>query len=267
MGEALIVRRGGGKVKLDPTSWRGVQDIVRQGLAKAFFEVGDEIITEYDGGEIIWNVIGIDIDIPADSSLTHSMTLQTKDCLHNIQFDAPEPSNPNSDRKNYGNNRYVHSAVRQWLNSDEVNFNWQSQHQYDAEPTSTLDLYDGAGFLHRLDPELVAVLGNVKKKVALNTVTDGGGQEEFTDKIFLLSQKEVDLGDEGVNTGEFVYPFYQGKGNTNRIKKLKGSKRDWWLRSPRVSHSHYVRAVFTDGSLNYYVARNSNGVAPACVII
>ena len=261
------VRMGSGSEKLDPSTWKGIQNIVRSGLTSEYFQVGDELVSGYENREIIWQVIGIDIDIPADSSLAHSMTLQTKDCLHNIQFDAPEPSNPDSDRKSYGNNRYIHSAVKQWLNSDEAKFSWQSKHQYDAKPTSSPDLYDGAGFLHRLDPELVAVLGNVKKKVALNTVADGGGQEEFNDKIFLLSRKEVDLGDEGVNTGEFVYPFYQGKGDANRIKRLSGSTRYWWLRSPPVSYSYHVRFVYTDGSLNYSSARNTSGVSPACVII
>lgn len=249
------------------SSWNVVQQIVRLGKASEVFEIGDELISLYEGSPIIWQVIGLDVDTPTNPNLTHSMTIQTKDCLHNIQFDAPEPSNPNSDRKSYGNNRYVHSAVKQWLNSDDAIFNWQSQHQYDATPTDSLDLYNGAGFLYRLDPELVAVLGGVKKKVAKNTATDGGGQEEFTDKIFLLSQKEVDLGDEGVNTGEFVYPFYQGKGNANRIKCLSGSTRSWWLRSPFVSSSRNVRNVYADGSLSDYRARSTSGVSPACVII
>ena len=253
--------------EIDPDTWAGVQKIVRKGLASEYFNVGDQLVSAYDGGEIVWEVIGIDVDTPADPSLSHSMTIQTKDCLHDIQFDAPEPSNPDSNRKSYGNNRYTHSAVRQWLNSNEAVFQWESQHQYDAEPTGSLDLYNGAGFLHRLDPELAAVIGEVSKKVALNTATDGGGQESFNDKVFLLSQKEVGLGEEGDVTGEFVYPFYDGISNAGRIKQLNGSNRSWWLRSPYVSHSHYVRNVNPDGSLNYNYAHYTIGVSPACVII
>src|SRR5690554_4827748 len=95
--------------KADPSSWEGVQYIVRSGLANEHFSVGDQFVSEYDGGEIIWEVIGIDVDIPADANYTHSMTLQTRNCLHNIQFDAEEPNNPDSDRESYGNNRYIHS--------------------------------------------------------------------------------------------------------------------------------------------------------------
>ena len=255
----------GGKITID--SWLDAQYIVRKGLADKYFNIGDQFISSYDGGEIIWEVIGLDVDTPADSNFVHSMTIQTKDCLHDIQFDAPEPNNPDSNRKTYGNNRYIHSAVRQWLNSNESAFNWQSQHAYDAKPTSSLDLYEGAGFLSRLDPELVAVIGEVNKKVARNTVTDGGGQDNFNDKVFLLSQKEVGLGEEGNVAGEFVYPFYDGISNAGRIKQLNGSNRYWWLRSPYVSSSYYVRHVYTVGSLNSDLATYAYGVSPACVII
>jgi hypothetical protein len=252
--------------EIDPDTWAGVQKIVRKGLASEYFNVGDQLVSAYDGGEIVWEVIGIDVDTPADSNFTHSMTIQTKNCLHNIQFDAPEPNNPDSNRKSYGNNRYIHSAVRQWLNSNESRFQWKSQHQYDTKPTDSLDLYDGAGFLHRLDPELVSVLGAVNKKVAKADV-DGGGQDTFSDKVFLLSRKEVGLGIEGTTTGEFVYPFYDGIADAGRIKQLNGSNRYWWLRSPFVSNSYHVRHVYTDGSLTYNYALNTNGVSPACVII
>lgn len=253
--------------EIDPDSWKGIQRIVRKGLASDFFTIGDQLVSGYDGGEIVWEVIGIDVETPADSQYQHSMTLQTRDCLHDIQFDAPEPSNPNSDRKSYGNNRYVHSAVKQWLNSNESAFNWQAQHQYDATPTDSLELYNGAGFLHRLDPELAAVLGSASKKVALNTAADGGGQETFSDKVFLLSRVEVGLGAEGETTGEAVYPFYDGVADAKRIKELDGSPRYWWLRSPSVGSSRDVRCVKPDGSLSGSIAHNAYGVAPACVII
>ena len=249
------------------STWQEAQQIVRQGKANEYFSVGDQLVSAYDGGEITWVVIGIDVETPADSNFNRSLTLQTLNCLHDMQFDAPEPTNPNSDRKNYGNNRYIHSAVRQWLNSNEPIFQWVSQHQYDAPPTGSLDIYNGPGFLYRLDPELVAVLGKVNKKVARNTVTDDGGQDTFSDKVFLLSRLEVDLGTEGTTTGEFVYPYYDGIGNAGRIKTLSGSARVWWLRSPNVSSSHNVCYVSTGGSLSINNANAARGVAPACVII
>lgn len=248
------------------TSWSEVQQIVRAGQASNYFSVGDQLASAYLGGIITWTVIGINVDTPVDSGHTHSLTLQVGDCLSNIQFDAPEPSNTNTSRKQYGNNRYIHSAVRQWLNSKANPSGWKSQHQYDAPPTADLDLYNGAGFLGRLDPDLIAVLGAVNKRVARASV-DGGGQDLFSDKVFLLSQLEVDLGTEGTTTGEFVYPYYRDKGNANRIKSLAGTAQLWWLRSPNVSDSDYVKAVDTSGSLNYNRALLSCRLAPACCII
>lgn len=253
-------------VVLDPATWKGIQAIVRAGRANEFFAVGDEIASEYNGKEITWVVIGIDVDTPA-GGLAHSLTLQTKDCLHNIQFDAPEPSNPESNRKDYGNNRYIHSALRQWLNSSDAEFVWTSQHQYDAPPTDSLDLYNGAGFLHWLDPELVTVLGEVVKKVARNTVTDNGGQDVFADKVFLLSRVEVGLGAEGDTDGEVVYPYYVGIGDAGRIKNFDGSARPWWLRAPRIGSSYNVRYVNASGTVSYNHAWSTYGLAPACCIV
>lgn len=246
-------------------TWKEVQDIVRSGRAAEVFDVGNQLVSYYDNQEVIWEVIGIDVDTPTASGLTHSMTIQTKECLHDIQFDAPEPSNPDSNRKQYGNNRYIYSAVRQWLNSNENSFVWKSQHQYDTKPTDSLAIYNGAGFLKRLDPDLVSVLGAVDKRVARNTAIDGGGQDSFSEKVFLLSRREVGLGTEGVTTGEVVYPFYDGISDAGRIKQLNGSPRNWWLRSPLVSNSDSVRGVNTSGALSTTLAINSYGLSPDCV--
>ncbi len=212
---------------IDVSSWGNVQQIVRSGWANDYFKTGDQLVSSYDGGTIVWEVIGIDVDTPSDSSFTHSMTIQTKDCIENGVWDSGD------------NNRYINSDIRAYLNGS---------------------------FLSKLDPELSVVIGQVNKKVAVRNSI--GGQDNFSDKVFLLSRKEVDLGDEGTNTGEFVYPFYNGKGNANRIKTLDGSPRSWWLRSPSVSTSSIVRYVNTDGSLDYSPsAYHAIGVSPACVII
>ena len=121
--------------------------------------------------------------------------------------------------------------------------------------------------MNRLDPGLASVIGLVNKRVTRNTIVDGGGQDTFTDKVFLLSRVEAGFGTEGDETGEFVYPFYDGIANAGKIKQLNGSNRSWWLRSPSVSTSDRVHTVYTDGSLNFYDACDARGVSPACVII
>jgi hypothetical protein len=220
------VRMGSGSEKLDPSTWRGIRNIIRAGEASNYFDVGDELISLYDGREIIWQVIGIDVDTPSDSNYTHSMTIQTKDALETGQWSSAY------------DNRYINSNIRTYLNGS---------------------------FLSKIDSELSAVIGLVNKKVAVRDSI--GGQDSFADKVFLLSQKEVDLGGEGVTTGEFVYPFYDGNGNADRIKYRNGTTSTWWLRSPRVSSSYEVFRVSQSGTLGYGISTNVIGLSPACVII
>jgi hypothetical protein len=271
--QILVLREISGKMGLVDTigSWADVQAVVRRGLANKYFAVGDQLVATYNGTPYVFNVIGINHDVPSTAGMTHSMTIQTVDCLINAMIDAPEPNNPDANRKLYGNNRYIHSAIRQWLNSAATTFAWVSQHADDVAPTSAP--YTGPGYLKLLDPELVAVLGPVTKQVAKATV-DGGGQDIFADRVFLLSRKEIYGTDEGVITGEAVYPFYSklnvaatDSALAGRIKLLGASTRNWWLRSPSVSSSYSTRSVSTDGSVHSHSSNLAGGLAPACAII
>jgi hypothetical protein len=208
-------------------------------------------------GEGFWVPIAVttyDADrvTPIESEISASMTTGT-DTLEGENF------NTSVGRTRYGSNNWVESAARQFLNSAEEVHAWVPKTKWDR-PSST---YAGnPGFLHLLDPELVAVLGAVDKQVARNTVNEDGGQDLFSDKIFLMSRVEVGLGAEGVTTGESVYPFWDGSSNADR---MKGG--NWWLRSPYVAHTHTTRFVLSSGVLNNNSAYYSYGLAPACVIV
>ena len=330
-----------------PDSWQDVQDIVRAGMGHKIFQVGDQFLAEFNGTPVVWDIIGIDHDKPTDSRFTHSLTIQSHDCLLNAQFSAPqalyyaEASLPagqhrftldnvqytfttsqivpaggqvfisgwetdgyvptaittyaadritaietglvvtqsagvdtlspvnHHQRCRYGSNNYVESAIKQWLNSEASTFEWVSKTNYDRPST-----YSGGGFLHQLDPDLVAVLGAVDKQVTRNTVTDGGGQDLFSDKVFLLSRVEVYGGTEGETSGEAPYPYYESLASSpttaaldGRIKYLGASARAWWLRSPHPAYAYYPRSVGTDGDVGSNRALTSNGAAPACTII
>jgi hypothetical protein len=323
------------------TTWAGVQGVVRAGLADKFFSIGDQFVATFDGQPVVWDVIGIDHDKPTDPRFTHSLTIQSHDCLLNAQFsaqqalyyaEAPLPAGEHRftlngvqyafttsqtvpaggqvfinsledgyvpttittyaadrttavetdlvvtqsagadtlspvnhhQRCKYGSNNYMESAIRQWLNSEDETFVWEPQTPFDRP--STTAAYTGGGFLHRLDPDLVAVLGAVDKQVARNTVTDGGGQDLFSDKVFLLSGVEVYGGGEGTTTGEEVYPFYTGV-SEERIKYLGASAQRWWLRSPASGSANFVYGVHGSGNLTYTHVFYSFGVAPAVVIV
>jgi len=325
------------------TTWAGVQGVVRAGLAHNFFSVGDQLVAKYGGEPTVWDIIGIDHDIPTDTDFRHSLTIQANGCLQNAQFSAPQAlwyakeelpagdqifTQDNSDLKykftttkpvpvggqvfhnfsedyipgvattyaadrvtviesglpitevasggdtladinvrtrvRYGSNTYHESAIKQWLNSEDEVFQWEPKANFDRPSTYT----GTAGFLYRLDPELVAVIGAVNKQVALNTVVHKDKQVLFSDRVFLLSRVEVGFTTEGTTTGEKVYDYYNGINDEGRIKLLPtGSARTWWLRSPCTGGAYYVRSVFTSGELSSNGALNSYGAAPACCIV
>ena len=361
---AAIASNGGG-VKI--TSWSAVQQIVRLGLASKVFAIGDQFISTKGDAQLVWDIIGFDHDIPADSQFKHSMTIQLHDCYTSAQFDAPEAlyyapeglsagtycfallsgydttygggktyqftltkdvpaggqimfpwsynkqastvlistyesatsstiiesvsvtegssgtnlgtadgetENMNhSHRIRYGSNRWLHSSIRQWLNSDKAASAWWKPLNVFDRPPSNLTT---AGFLTDMDSEFLAVIGEVNKRTALNTVTDGGGYEDSKELMFLLSRSELYGGlENSVNEGE-SYPYYANYSDlsapgtavdSNRIKYRNGSAQYWWQRSCYSGYASYVRIVTPTGYIYSYTASTSYGVAPACNII
>lgn len=78
-----------GIVKVE--SWADVKKIVRAGMASKIFSIGDQLTCQRGNDTLVWDIIGIDHDTPADPQFTHSLTLQLHDCFPTtMQFDAPE---------------------------------------------------------------------------------------------------------------------------------------------------------------------------------
>ena len=72
-------------------SWADVQKIVRAGMASKIFSIGDQLTCQRGNDTLVWDIIGIDQDTPADPQFTHSLTLQLHDCFPTLlQFDASE---------------------------------------------------------------------------------------------------------------------------------------------------------------------------------
>lgn len=177
-------------------------------------------------------------------------------------------------RIRYGSNNWKQSAMRQFLNSNgAAGAFWKPQTNFDRPPT-----WNGstAGFLSDLDEDFLEVVGEVTKRTVLNTVCDGGGYEDLTEKFFLISRSEAYAGNEnGIEEGT-PYEYYSlgsdlsaaGTGDdSNRIKYRGGSATYWWLRSPGFGYGRYVRMFNPSGYLYLDDASHSSGVAPACNII
>ena len=217
---------------------------------------------------------------------SNSVTLITEKIIQLMCFDAKEASNSNSDRKSYGNNRYQHSNILQWLNSNAAAGNWYSaKHSADAPPTNAnvwnnYNEYDAwAGFLAMLDPKFVAELLTTTQTVARNTVTDGGSYETVTSKMFLPSTTEVGLANENNiaegtllalfsnDASRVAYPTAQCVSNSEYTNSNFSTSKGWywWLRTPNSSNAFSVRYVNSDGSLiNIYAYNGYNGVRPLC---
>ena len=217
---------------------------------------------------------------------SNSVTLITEKIIQNMASDAKEPSNSNSDRKNYGNNRHIYSNLLQWLNSNAAAGAWYSaKHSADQAPTTknthvTYNPYTSwAGFLAMLDPKFVAELMETTLTVVKSS-TDGGSYETLKAKMFLASTTEVGLANENNiaegsllalfsnDASRVAYPTAQCVNNADGYTNSNFSTSKgwyWWLRTPYSSNAYGVRYVISDGSLNgYYACGGSDGVRPLC---
>ena len=230
-------------------------------------------------GNIEFEVVGVNHHTSAAHQQT--ITLMTKHIIRYVAFDAKEPNNPNPDRRDFGNNRWSVSNIRQWLNSNEAASEWfKPQHDYDESPTTdkvSWTSYNGTAGVYAGDPGFLAgfseevlqhltVITNITAKPA----ADGGSSETTEDKVFLPSLTEMGFGNNnGIDEGTALSKFTD---NTSRIKTdLLGL---YWLRSHETASATKVRCIADDGSAIYDGSTVSGeaddcgfgGIAPIIVI-
>lgn len=170
--------------------------------------------------------------------------------LGNKQYDAPEPSNSNSDRRRYGNNRYIYSNIHQWLNATKASGWYTAQHSADAAPAYS----SSPGFLSGWSENHIAALDSATLTTSRASV-DGGGTETFVSRVALMSTTELGL-ESGTGNGRL--DIFNSNGD-----RATGS--NYWTRTPHPSDSNNVRQVNSVGALylgNY--ASFANGVRPLC---
>ena len=184
----------------------------------------------------------------------------------------------------YGDNRWLHSAIRQYLNSSGTGW-WTPQTVFDRPPSYA----SHRGFLSGLDPDFVAVMQHAKVVTALNYVTDGGtsASPEYDvtyDRVFLPSTKEHFLalsttygGTQGMEGEVWDYwkrvagtasPLSTGAYHPEYIQYDLASPttaRHCWLRSAYRAYGYHVGYVHANGRCHGTHAINGNRVAPDCV--
>lgn len=106
-------------------------------------------------------------------------------------FDAQEPTNPNTDVRDYGSSRYAHSNLLQWLNSSDSPW-YVPKHQYDQAPTSsyvTQGQYDAEkGFMSSFPAAFNSLLLDIP---AVTLVAGTANTEVVTTKWALPSVTEL----------------------------------------------------------------------------
>lgn len=235
--------------------------------------------TLYNGKPIVWKI--------ADKGHTGypsgSVTLITEKIISLKCFDAIESGNSNSDRKSYGNNRWIYSNIRQWLNSGASAGAWYSkQHSADAPPSNAnvwnnYNEYDAeAGFLAGFSTNFVAALLSTTHTVGKASV-DGGGTESCVDKIFFATCTEVGLSGDvtagsklalfGNDASRLAYPTAEAVSKSEYTSSSLSASKPWWwwLADAYASNSFSVRDVYSSGALSGDGAYSGYfGVRPLC---
>lgn len=230
---------------------------------------------------IIWTIVAKNHPgYPANS-----ITLHTEKIIDLRCFDAKEPSNPNPDRGELGNNRYSVSNIDQWLNKDSAAGAWYvGQHTYDQAPNAA-NVHNNTpyntrpGFLHYFSTEEKNAILSTTLIVVKPTGEGGGIADTITRKVFLPSVTELGLPREGGWSEGTDWGFYksaadciaylttQAFNNTlsNQKPSAIGNAWYWWLRTPNSLSSYEVYSIRQDGgpSKTDPAFTGSRGVRPA----
>ena len=172
------------------------------------------------------------------------------------QENASDNPNPASARKSNGNNRWLYSNARQFLNSDGAKNEWyEAQHAYDVKPPyANMDAFQK----DFTDYEKAIIV--VKTNTCVRDALDGGGSETMQDKIWLASSYAMRL--EVVQPLEDDHIYEAFIDNASRAYQS-----NYWLRTINgTTSANSVRFVSSGGSLTYVNANNNLALRPFCLL-
>lgn len=172
------------------------------------------------------------------------------------QENASDNPNPASARKSNGNNRWLYSNARQFLNSDGAKNEWyEAQHAYDVKPPyANMDAFQK----DFTDYEKAIIV--VKTNTCIRDALDGGGSETMQDKIWLASSYAMGL--EVVQPLEDDHIYEAFIDNASRAYQS-----NYWLRTINgTTSANSVRIVLSGGSMSSSHASNSSALRPFCLL-
>lgn len=173
--------------------------------------------------------------------------------LGNKILDAAEPNNSNSDRRNYGNNRYIYTNLHQWLNAEKGANQWfVKAHNADTPP----DYQNQAGFLNGWKKEELDLL-ELAEWTVTKSGTDGSGKETFRSRVVLPSTTEMGFSSEGGGSKLDIF-------NSDSDRQTGST---YWTRTPFPTSPCINYQVKSDGT-QYSGGYNSydGAIRPICSI-
>lgn len=234
-------------------------------------DIGSTILIPYndESGKILLNdgciefeVVGVNHHKDISDESKPTITLMTKNIIRYAAFDAKEPNNPlidsyweTKERDTGGNNRWLVSNIRQWLNSEGAAGEWFTpQHDYDEAPTidKVNDYYknkkgayaDDPGFLVGFSNEIKQHFATVRNKTILcyeDKLSLSKNFEETEDRAFLPSYTEMGFGNLDDNNPEGSHLAKRFTDYESRVKS--GAVTDvpncwYWMRTPIIYHAN-----------------------------
>lgn len=231
------------------------QTMLEGAIAKVY---SGQSITELPSGSKVklgkWNNTDLQWKIArdtSDQSIRLVLEPTSVSLLGNKQYDAPEPRNSNSDRRTYGNNRYIHSNIHQWLNATKASRWYTAQHSTDAFPNYS----SSPGFLSGWSENHIAALDRATLTTSRASI-DGGGTETFVARVALISTTELGLQS---GTGGGRLDIFNSDGD-------RSTGVNYWTRTPYSSNSCGAYQVTSAGAL--YINNSvysAGGVRPLCI--
>lgn len=192
---------------------------------------------------------------------------------YTVTFDEHEPGAPNR-RDAYGYNRYLQSAIHQWLNSDQPASKWwQPQHEHDRPPQVN---YDIPGYLRGCSPELLEVVGAFQ--LEMPAVDDDGVtfRDKAECKFFLPSPEELGIRLDGqYDDPPEVWQYFEGSYRYRNTMDENprhvfvdnyGKPMISYLRSADLGTSTQVWGLYPNGKLARFDCINTFKTTPACIV-
>lgn len=287
MGKFILTFKRKGAVTPDQPSG---SDLVELGiLPKQISEftnsdIGTTVLIPYtdptgkillNNGNIEFEVVGVDHHKDTTNVDTPTITLMTKNIIRYAAFDAKEPLDVSTDggRRQYGNNRWKYSNIRQWLNSSKTTNWFTKQHDYDEAPTADNVGYNSAGayaddpgFLAGFSPEVFQHFTDITNTTMLCELDRVGSEtsETTVDKVFLPSYTEMGYGEkDGVAEGNWLSTRYPDKPS----RKKEGARKWYWMRTPTsvsIGMAMFVGSDGFDNTGNVFVG--DIGISPIIVL-